>query len=141
MKVIVKARHTTLTDSMRAYAEDKLGEKLMRIFDRPAAKIEIELGELKAKDGKDKECRVTVFMPKGKSINIVEIDDNMYKAIDLAHDRVLHQIKRERGKRKDTARTRKHAVRDRAATAREGLTAAPEAWEAEVAEFEQSGAS
>ena len=45
MKVIVKARHMDLTPALKNHAEEKLGEALKRIFDRPAAKIEIELSE------------------------------------------------------------------------------------------------
>lgn len=141
MKVIVKARHTTLTPSLKDHAEEKLGKALMRIFDRPAAKIEIELSELgNFKNGENMECRVTVFMPKDKTINIVEVDDDMYKAIDLAHDRLLHQVKRQRSKRRDTHRNRVAAQKEREQTARTNLTSRREPWEEEVAEFEQSRA-
>ena len=142
MKVIVKARHMNLTPSLREHAEEKLGQALMRIFDRPAVQIEIELNYIgNVRDGQDKECRVTVFMPRGKTINIVEIDDNMYKAIDLAHDRLLQQVKRERGKKHNTAVMRKQAERARASLARESLTVTPEAWEREVAEYEMAAAA
>ena len=139
MKVIVSARHMNLTPKLKAYAEEKLGQALMRIFDRPALKIEIELSDLgKFKDRASKECRATVYMPRGKTINISEVGDDMYKAIDLCHDRMLHQVKRERGRRRDTGRTRKGAERKRAQTAREALTAAPEVWESELQQFEAS---
>lgn len=142
MRVIVKARHFELTPALKAHAEDKLGKALTRIFDRPAAQIEIELSDIgNVRDGANKECRVTVFVPKGKTINIVEIDDNMYKAIDLAHDRILQQVKRERGKRRNTTSMRKNAVKERNQTARESLTVKPEAWEEEVAEFEEEQAT
>ena len=133
MKVIVKARHMNLTPALTEHAEEKLGNAISRIFDRPDAKIEIELSELgRSKDGLDKECRVTVFMPRGKPVNIVERADDMYKAIDLAHDRVINQVKRQREKKRVTARVGK-------ATRKEG-TPAPESetWEKEVMEFENS---
>jgi putative sigma-54 modulation protein len=138
MQVIVKARHMTLTPSLREHAEEKLGRSVMRIFDRPAAQIEIELSELGAKDGDTKECRVTVYMPKGKTITITEVTDDMYKAVDLAHDRLLQQVKRERGKKHNPHRARKAAEQERAQLARESLTAGAETWEKEVAEFEES---
>ena len=138
MKVIVKARHMDLTDSLKRHAEEKLGDALARILDRPGTRIEIELNDIgNVRDGTDKECRVTVTMPKGKTINIVEVDDDMHKAIDLAHDRLLMQVKRERGKMKDTSSSRKAATKERAETARTSLTVAPETWEQEVAEFEE----
>ncbi|MEE8408385.1 MAG: ribosome-associated translation inhibitor RaiA [Myxococcota bacterium] len=141
MKVIVKARHMDLTPSLKAHAEEKLGKAFMRIFDRPALKLEIELSELgKTKDGMDKECRATVSMPKGKTIVISEIADDMYKAVDLAHDRLLEQVKRQRSKRRSTGRNRKVAEQERDATARKNLTADQEEWEQEVQEFERSTA-
>ena len=138
MKVIVKARHMNLTPSLKAHAEEKLGKALMRIFDRPAAKIEIELADLGQVRQGSKECRAIVHMPGGKPITIVEHDDDLYSAINLTHDRLLEQVKRERGRRRGTARTQKHAERTRQATARENLTAAPEPWEQEVVEYEKS---
>ena len=139
MRVIVKARHFNLTKSLRLHAQEKLGDSLMRILDRPSAKIEIELSSVgEFKDGENKECRVQVFMPHGKAINITEIDDDMYKAIDLAHDRLLTQVKRQRGKKRNTARIRKEAERMRSRTARGELTSSPEDWELELAEYNNS---
>ena len=92
MKVIVKGRHMQLTSPLVAYAESKLSDAVSRYFDRPAARIEIELCDLgHVQNGSDKECRITMFMPKGKTVVISEADDNMYKAMDLAHDRLLLQ--------------------------------------------------
>ena len=139
MRVIVKARHFNLTKSLRLHAQEKLGDSLMRIFDRPSAKIEIELSSIgQFKDGENQECRVQVFMPHGKAINITEVDDDMYKAIDLAHDRLLTQVKRQRNKKRNTARIRKEAKRMRNQTARGVLTSSPEDWELELAEYNDS---
>tara|TARA_Y100001968_G_C19199248_1_gene639123 strand:+ start:375 stop:806 length:432 start_codon:yes stop_codon:yes gene_type:complete len=139
MRVIVKARHFNLTKSLKLHAQEKLGDSLMRIFDRPSAKIEIELSSIgQFKDGENKECRVQVFMPHSKAINITEIDDDIYKAIDLAHDRLLTQVKRYRGKRRNTARMRKKAERMRHQTALGVLTSSPEKWELELEEYNNS---
>jgi ribosomal subunit interface protein len=137
MRVIVKARHMDLTPSLKAHAEQKLGKALMRIVDKPSVRVEIELNDVgNVRDGTDKECRVSVVMPRGKTINIVEVDDDMYKAIDLAHDRLLEQVKRERDKRSSPSTRRKAATKARQATARQALTTESEPWEQEVAEFE-----
>ena len=139
MRVIVKGRHMDLTPSLKAHAEEKLGKSLMRIFDRPAAKIEIELSDLGHLHGKESsECRVSVFIPHGRAINITEIDDNMYKAIDLARDRLIEQVKRQQGRKAHMSRSRKEAARMREETARMELTAEHEVWEDEVAEYEHS---
>ena len=138
MKVIVKARHMDLTDALRNHAENKLGKALMRIFDRPAAKIEIELSDLGHVKQGSKECRLIVHMPGGKSINICEMDDDLYCAINLAHDRLLEQVKRAQGRRRHTHRTRKFKERERQDLARQNLTATPELWEMELREYENS---
>jgi len=141
MKVIVKARHMDLTPALKNHAEEKLGEALKRIFDRPAAKIEIELSDLGNVKSGSKECRATVHMPRGKPITISEFHDDMYSAINLAHDRLLEQVKRERGRRRDSQRARKESEKSKAQTARETLTSKQEPWEAEVQEFEKSARS
>jgi ribosomal subunit interface protein len=136
MRVILKARHIKLTPSLKLHAKEKLGDSLMRIFDRPAAKIEIELTSLgQFKDGEHQECRVQVFMPHGKAICITEIDDDMHKAIDLAHDRLLTQVKRQQSKRRLAARGRKEATNMRNITARQELMVKPEDWEIELEEY------
>jgi putative sigma-54 modulation protein len=143
MQVIVKGRHINLSEALKAHAEEKLGMAAMRIFDRPAAKVEIELSDLgKIRDGVNMECRVTVFMPRGKPINVTETAEDMYKAIDLAHDRLIQQIKRARSKRVAITRDRKEAERQRALTARETLTTGTkptdEILAREIAEYESS---
>lgn len=139
MRVILKARHMSLTPALSAHAEEKLGRAIMRVFDRPAAKIEIELIDLgHLRNRNDKECHVTVFMPKGKTIVLSEVDDDMYKAINLAHDRLLVMVKRERERRIRPSRIRKFAARLRDKTAWRSLTSVPELWEREVEEYEQS---
>jgi len=143
MQVIVKGRHINLSEALKAHAEEKLGMAAMRIFDRPAAKVEIELSDLgKIRDGTNMECRVTVFMPRGKAINVTETAEDMYKAIDMAHDRLMQQIKRARSKKVAITRDRKEAVRQRAATARDELTTgekpADEMLAREIAEYESS---
>ena len=131
MKVIVKARHMNLTPALKAHAEEKLGESIMRIFDRPALKIEIELSDNSEKPN-NMVCRATLTMPKGKTIVVSAAAEDMYKAIDLAQDRLRNQVKRQRNRQKDTARTQKSAEKARQETARTNLTADQEPWVAEV---------
>lgn len=141
MQVNVSARHMNLTPALFAHAEAKLGQALMHIFDKPSARVNIELGALgHTQRREDKTCRVIVSMPRGKTIVICERDDNMYKAIDLAHDRVLERVKRERGRTSRPTRTRKWARAQRASTARQSLMTQREPWEEEVRLYESSTA-
>lgn len=140
MKVIIKARHMNLTPALRAYAEEKLSDALERVLDRPAARMDIELCDLghhHVKTG-TKECRVTVQMPRAKPITISDVHEDMYGAIDLTHDRLLHAVKRECARQRGTTQQRKFAARNRRATARATLTAGRERWEREVHAYENS---
>ena len=142
MQTIVSARHTHLTDTLKSYAQQKIGAAVERVFDQPAAKIDVELSFLgQTIKGANQECRVTVFIPKGKTVVIYETDDDMYKAIDMAHHRLVLQVNREGGRKKNTTVTRKLAARERHLIAQQNLTAQPEVWEREVQEFEASRAS
>ena len=127
MKVIVKARHMKLTQALRAYAEEKLEEPLVKVFDREAAKVEIELYDLgHIRDRQSKECKVTVKMPRSKKpVVITEVDDDMYKAINLAHDRLLVLVKRAHAKMQHTTERKKWAAKERRTTARQTLTTNP----------------
>lgn len=137
MKVVVKARHMDLTPAIRAHAEQKIMQALRRVFDRPAAAVEIELSDLgrNIRDG-SKECRVSITVPHGRAITISEFHDNLYTAINLAHDRMLIQIKRQRGRMRKTRRGRQWAAQNREDTMRESLTVSPEVWEVELREYE-----
>ena len=137
MQKIVKARHMKLTSPLKNYALAKLAAVLTRVFNRPAVKIDIELSKLgHVANGSDNECRVIVSMPKGKPVVIGEQSDDMYKAINLAHDRLMRQVVRERRRSRNTARLRKMAARQRDAIASTGLTSTPEVWERELQEYE-----
>jgi ribosomal subunit interface protein len=138
MKVIVKARHMNLTPALRNHAEDKLGTALARIFDQPAARVVIELGDLgKVHDG-SKEVRVMVSMPGGKTLTVHEVNDDLYTAVNNAHDRILQLVKRAQGKRRGTSRSRKLAAQKRRQTARQVLAAGPELWERELRQYEST---
>ena len=140
MQKIVKARHMKLTDPLKNYAEAKLAGVLTRVFNGPAVKIDIELSKLAhVANGTDNECRVVVSMPKGKPVVIDQQSGDMYTAINLAHDRLMRQVVRERRRSRKPARLRKMAARQRDVIASEELTSTPEVWEREVQEYEVAG--
>lgn len=102
MQLIVKGRHLQLTESLKQYVDEKIGAEVDHILNRPAIKVEVELSdELASKGGTDKECRVTLAVPRGKTLVITEVADDMYAAIDLAKDRLSRALKRELERRRE----------------------------------------
>jgi ribosomal subunit interface protein len=142
MRITVKARHMLLTPALKTTAEEKLGQAVARIFDRPETHMEIELVDLgHLEHCKDKECRVMLSMPRGKTIVISEVDEDMYKAIHLAHDRLLQQVKRERERSRDTSRERKLGARGKLVLAEqhaENMAHNTKDWEQEVQQYEMA---
>lgn len=113
MQLIVKGRHMQLSESLKQYVDEKIGKHVERVLNHPAIKVEVELADLLGnKGGTDKECRITLAVPKGKAICITEVADDMYKAIDSAKDRLARQLKREREKRRENRHGEERAEGD-----------------------------
>ena len=103
MKVNLKGVHLVLTDAIKAHVQSHLVAPIERFYDSEAAELEIHLRDSNGdKGGVDKECSVTVRVPHAASIHITEVAEDIYKAIDLARDRVEKSAKRlvERGRDK-----------------------------------------
>lgn len=137
MREVVKARHMRVTQAIQSYVEQKLIQPARRLCDDPAATLEVQLDEPGHVKGlRSERCWVHLSMPAVNDIIIEEVDDDMYTAIDRAHDRLLQQIKRTRDRLHDGHSWRQQAARSRARTARLQLTLQPEPWEQEVAQYE-----
>lgn len=134
MKKTVKARHMKMTEALHAYVDKKLLTPLAHVIDAPDMKVEVELCD----EGSSKECRVHIFISGVEPVNIHEANDDLYRAIDLAEQRMLVQVKRHRDRMRHHQHREKQAAHERHETARANLTAEPEAWEQEVKEFEAS---
>lgn len=137
MREVVKARHMRVTQALQSYVEQKLMRPVRRMVDNSAATLEVLLDEPgHAKSASSERCWVHLSMPATSDIIIQEADDDMYKAIDRAHDRLLQQLIRTRNRLHDGHSWRQQAARSRARTARLQLTLQPEEWEKEVAQYE-----
>ena len=92
MQINITGRHTTVTDSLRQHAEDKIG-KLEKYSDA----IEDVRLVLNVEDHRQSaEC---IFNVKrhGRLVSEGEADD-LYTAIDMAADRMERQLKKQKGK-------------------------------------------
>ncbi|MBX5484678.1 MAG: ribosome-associated translation inhibitor RaiA [Myxococcaceae bacterium] len=95
MKVNVRGVHLELTDAIKQHVQTHLIRPIERFFDDEAAELEIHLRDRNGpKGGADMECSVTVRLPHAATIHVTEVDDDLYKAIDLARDRLETASKR-----------------------------------------------
>jgi putative sigma-54 modulation protein len=102
MKVLIHGVHIRLTARLKKYVETHLVAPLQRFYDDTAAEIDVHLCDINGpKGGIDKECRVTVRIPRRRSMHVTETSDDLYKAIDFARDRVERAAKREISRRRE----------------------------------------
>lgn len=101
MKVILKGVHITLTERLKAYVDEHLVAPIERFFDDEAAELDIHLVDSNGpKGGRDKECRVTAFIPGSAPMHITEATDDLFQSIDFARDRLEKTIKREQERKR-----------------------------------------
>ena len=96
MRLILKGVHVDLSESLKGEVAAQLHAPLSLLQPSDAAQVEVHLVDNNGpKGGMDKECRVTVRMPRARAIHITEVSDNLYKSIRLCADRLDRVFKRE----------------------------------------------
>ena len=114
MQTIIKARHMLLTPTLSDYSQNKLAEATARLMDEPAARLDIELSHLgRAHDRRDMRCRAKIRVPHGRQLVISVCANDMYKAIDRAHDGLMMAVKRELRRHRGTTLARRQGRRRR----------------------------
>ena len=95
MHVYLAARHVALSDELRAYVEEHLLEPIRNHNGLNIIRTEVQLYP----EGAHGACHVLVEIKGHKDINIRELQDTLFAAIDVAKDRVLHALTDLRDKR------------------------------------------
>jgi ribosomal subunit interface protein len=114
MIIQITARHDSVTDGMKRYAEQK-GEKLVRIFDG-LTKIEIVLDG----QGTRQSAEAILAVAGGETIVVRAEESKMNAAIDAMIDRAERRVRDHKEKRRDH-RTESPEVSDAASDAGEDL--------------------
>lgn len=100
MRTIIKRRHLTLSESLKAYVEAKIIHPATKWYDSPSVILEVELSDLFGpRGGNDKQCEVIMTLPHGNILRIEEVSDDLYTAIDTAGDRLGQALERYKGKK------------------------------------------
>ncbi len=102
MNIKIHARQMELSDSLRDYAERHIADQLTTIYKGQAATLDIEFSE--AVGGRERICKVTVFIPKGKTIVASAQDANVFAAVDICADKISRGLRHYKEKRQDAVR-------------------------------------
>lgn len=98
MHVELKGLGIELTDNLVTFCRAHIVEPLERVYDREGPRLEIELSDDNGtKGGVDKRCRITFEMPHTRTINVVEMSSDIYRAIDLASQRFRRLVNKYKG--------------------------------------------
>ncbi|MBQ9002068.1 MAG: ribosome-associated translation inhibitor RaiA [Eggerthellaceae bacterium] len=93
MSIIVTGRKMNVTDALREYAEEKIGNS-MKVMDIDPLDAEVVLSVKKNPSIANAcKCEVTI-RTKGHVVHVEESETDMYAAIDVAAAKVLRQLRK-----------------------------------------------
>jgi putative sigma-54 modulation protein len=82
---------------------------LARIFDDSAAELAVHLGdERPTRGGVDQECRMSFRMPGARTIHVESVQDDLYKALLDASDRLRRHVRKQLSKMRSGSRKPMH---------------------------------
>lgn len=94
MHIEIQARDFTLTESLRAYIEQRINFALSSRYDQ-IKRIRVRLLDINGpRGGSDKRCQVHITLPRSRDIVIEDTQPDLYVAIDRAADRAARTVQR-----------------------------------------------
>lgn len=96
MDLVVKGKNMDVTDSLRDYAQQKIG-RITKIFEG-IIDAQVAMNVIKNKSVHDNQIVEVTLHLSGGVIRGEEAKDNMYAAIDLVTDKLERQLRRFKGK-------------------------------------------
>lgn len=96
MKVVIHGVHVTVSPELKAHIQSQLADPLAALFPTDAAELDVHLVDVGngTRGGVDKECRITVHIPKMQSLHLTEVSEDFFKSVSLASHRLDHVAKR-----------------------------------------------
>lgn len=93
MGITVSGRKMTITNSLREYAEEKIGNSLKILDFEPSGTEVVLYKEKNPSNPLPAICEVTVYV-KGSIVRVEESEEEMYAAIDVAAAKVMRQLRK-----------------------------------------------
>jgi len=102
MHIKIHTHQLDMSDPLRTYAESHIADAIRKTFKRQAATLDIEFSD--AVGGRERACKVTFFVPHGKTLVATAQDPNPYAAVDLVAEKIAREVRRYKEKRLDATR-------------------------------------
>jgi ribosome-associated translation inhibitor RaiA len=109
MKLVIHAHHLSLPKDVSTFVTKHVTRPLARIYDDPAAELTVHLGDARPRrGGVDQECRLAFRMPGTRTMTVGAVEDDLYKALLDASDRLKRQVRKQLGKMRSGSRKPVH---------------------------------
>jgi ribosomal subunit interface protein len=130
MNISIHSHQLSFPADLPDFLRKHVTRPLARIFDDPAAELAVHLGDARRrKGGADRECRLSFRMPGARTIHVESTEDDLYKALLDASERLRRHVRKQVSKMRSTSRKPMHRPLGRAwreRSTRRGVTPAGE---------------
>lgn len=104
MRVTIHAHQLTPPRQLGAFLRKHVVRPLARLYDNAAAELSIHLADPNgARGGVDRQAKITFRMPGTRSIHVESVQDDLYKALLDAADRLKRLVQRQLEKQRTRA--------------------------------------
>jgi ribosomal subunit interface protein len=103
MQFQIRVHDVHVDDSIRDYAEEKIGKAVRKILGSGGHRVDIEFSQ-EGHGAPDHRVAVHLFVPHGKPHVVSVSDPDMKAAIDVAADKIGRSVRRATNRRRDRAR-------------------------------------
>ena len=104
MQFQIRVHDVHVDDSIRDYAEAKIGRAVQKILGSGGHRVDIEFSQEGQRGAPDHRVAVHLFVPHGKPHVVSVSDPDMKAAIDVAADKIGRAVRRATNRRRDRAR-------------------------------------
>ncbi len=105
MKIVIHGHHLALPADVGSFLRKHVLRSLARLHDSPAAELTVKFADTRPnKGGVDRTCRLTLRLPGTRTLHVESVQEDAYKALLDAADRLKRLVKREVEKMRSPSR-------------------------------------
>jgi putative sigma-54 modulation protein len=109
MKLSIHANHLSLPNDVARFIEKHVTRPLARVYDDSAAELAVHFDDSRRKKGGvDQACRLSFRMPGARTVHVESVEDDLYKALLDASERLKRQVLKQVDKMRATSRKPVH---------------------------------
>jgi len=109
MNLSIHAHHLALPPGLPEFLRKHVTRPLARLYDDPAAELAVHLGDgRRQRGGVDRECRLSFRMPGARTVHVESTEDDLYKALLDASERLRRHVRKQVSRMRSTARKPVH---------------------------------